>query len=221
MLAAFGLALLFLMTSLFTMTPSAGLLFGCGVASWASVLYVLRESDAEDDTHTQVRPPPSLPRAFLHRFSSHRERQDRTPHGRTRRIVGGAVFAALILSSAYGTSQITSTPSIRPLSVADVIAAPPPPACARRPLAFAPLRSPEARVYREFDDVLLVVFFSHARYDVNLDYYRAVYAEYFPNVSPPRLSRTSDCDPDFFALACVDAVYRSWEPRGRGVQALV
>ena len=203
MLAAFGLALLFLMTSLFTMTPSAGLLFGCGVASWASVLYVLRESDAEDDTHTQVRPPPSLPRAFLHRFSSHRERQDRAPHGRTRRIVGGAVFAALILSSAYGTSQITSTPSIRPLSVADVIAAPPQPACARRPLAFAPLHSPEARAYREFDDVLLVVFFSHARYDVNLDYYRAVYAEYFPNVSPPRLSRTSDCDPDI--LLCVRA----------------
>lgn len=39
------------------------------------------------------------------------------------------------------------------------------------------------RTYHAFDDVLLVVFFSHARYDVNMDYYREVYAEWFPNVS--------------------------------------
>lgn len=39
------------------------------------------------------------------------------------------------------------------------------------------------RTYRHFDDILLIVFFSHARYDANLDYYREVYAEFFPNVS--------------------------------------
>lgn len=33
-----------------------------------------------------------------------------------------------------------------------------------------------------FDDILLIVFFSHARYDVNLDLYRAAYSPYFPNV---------------------------------------
>lgn len=31
--------------------------------------------------------------------------------------------------------------------------------------------------------MLLIVFFSHPRYDVNLDYYKEVYAEFFPNVS--------------------------------------
>ncbi|KAJ7101322.1 hypothetical protein B0H15DRAFT_1017788 [Mycena belliarum] len=33
-----------------------------------------------------------------------------------------------------------------------------------------------------FDDVLLVVFFSHPRYDINLDAHREVYAPYFPNI---------------------------------------
>jgi hypothetical protein len=37
--------------------------------------------------------------------------------------------------------------------------------------------------YTHFDNVLLIVFFSHARYDVNLDFHREVYADYFPNVS--------------------------------------
>ncbi|KAF7324508.1 hypothetical protein MKEN_00491500 [Mycena kentingensis (nom. inval.)] len=36
--------------------------------------------------------------------------------------------------------------------------------------------------FHAFDDVLLVVFFSHARYDVNLDGYREVYSSYFPNI---------------------------------------
>jgi hypothetical protein len=52
-------------------------------------------------------------------------------------------------------------------------------ASGRRPLTIVPSAN---RTYHHFDDVLLVVFFSHARYDVNLDYYRAVYADYFPNV---------------------------------------
>ena len=33
-----------------------------------------------------------------------------------------------------------------------------------------------------FDDILLIVFFSHARYDVNLDLYHEAYSAYFPNV---------------------------------------
>ncbi|KAI0036553.1 hypothetical protein K488DRAFT_40997, partial [Vararia minispora EC-137] len=51
--------------------------------------------------------------------------------------------------------------------------------CVRRPLSFLP---PPNQTYHHFDDVLLIVFFSHARYDVNLDHYRAVYADYFPNI---------------------------------------
>lgn len=56
------------------------------------------------------------------------------------------------------------------------------PACDRSPLPSMNYFSDE-RTYHQFDDVLLIVFFSHARYDVNLDYYREVYAEFFPNVS--------------------------------------
>lgn len=37
--------------------------------------------------------------------------------------------------------------------------------------------------YTNFSNVLLVVFFSHARYDANLDFHKEVYADYFPNVS--------------------------------------
>ena len=54
--------------------------------------------------------------------------------------------------------------------------------CHRKPLRSAAWYSYE-RSYHEFDDVLLIVFFSHARYDVNLDSYKEVYSEFFPNVS--------------------------------------
>ena len=56
------------------------------------------------------------------------------------------------------------------------------PSCTRTPLPSLDYFSGE-RTYHHFDDVLLIVFFSHARYDVNLDYYRETYAEFFPNVS--------------------------------------
>jgi hypothetical protein len=57
--------------------------------------------------------------------------------------------------------------------------------CVRRPLPpssayVGPGPRPD---FHAFDDVLLVSFFSHPRYDVNLDAYREAYSEYFPNVS--------------------------------------
>ncbi|KAL5519935.1 hypothetical protein ACEPAG_1595 [Sanghuangporus baumii] len=58
---------------------------------------------------------------------------------------------------------------------------PPEPICTRVPLPSENFFTGN-RTYREFDDVLLVVFFSHARYDANLDYYREVYSEFFPNM---------------------------------------
>ncbi|KAF8558316.1 hypothetical protein OG21DRAFT_1405230 [Imleria badia] len=36
--------------------------------------------------------------------------------------------------------------------------------------------------YTHFNNVLLVVFFSHPRYDANLDFHKEVYADYFPNI---------------------------------------
>ena len=54
--------------------------------------------------------------------------------------------------------------------------------CPRKPL-LSTAWYPHQRTYHTFDDVLLIVFFSHARYDINLDSYREVYSEFFPNVS--------------------------------------
>lgn len=36
--------------------------------------------------------------------------------------------------------------------------------------------------YSHFDNILLIVFFSHARYNANLDYHKEVYSSYFPNI---------------------------------------
>ncbi|KAJ7764132.1 hypothetical protein DFH07DRAFT_916931 [Mycena maculata] len=56
--------------------------------------------------------------------------------------------------------------------------------CVRRPLPVSSeYIGPGARPdFHAFDDVLLVVFFSHDRYDINLDGYREVYSPYFPNI---------------------------------------
>lgn len=68
----------------------------------------------------------------------------------------------------------------QPVTVVDVLSAASK-TCTRKPL---PSRAywPTERTYHAFDDVLLIVFFSHARYDANLDYYREVYSQFFPNV---------------------------------------
>ncbi|KAJ7093280.1 hypothetical protein B0H15DRAFT_947420 [Mycena belliarum] len=58
-------------------------------------------------------------------------------------------------------------------------------ACVRRPLPPSSRyeRPDGARpAFGAFDDVLLIVFFSHPRYDINLDAHREVYAPYFPNI---------------------------------------
>ncbi|KAJ7252611.1 hypothetical protein C8J57DRAFT_1661716, partial [Mycena rebaudengoi] len=57
--------------------------------------------------------------------------------------------------------------------------------CQRNPLPpSSAYPGPGARPegFHAFDDILLVVFFSHARYDMNLDGYREVYSRYFPNI---------------------------------------
>lgn len=59
--------------------------------------------------------------------------------------------------------------------------------CTRNPRPLS--RIPDGdRVYHAFDNVLLIVFFSHARYDANLDFYRLTYEEFFPNVSYTRVT---------------------------------
>ncbi|CCM01884.1 uncharacterized protein FIBRA_03955 [Fibroporia radiculosa] len=53
--------------------------------------------------------------------------------------------------------------------------------CTRKPLPSLSFW-PTERTYHSFDNILLIVFFSHARYDANLDYYREVYSQFFPNI---------------------------------------
>ncbi|KAJ7438997.1 hypothetical protein FB451DRAFT_1344330 [Mycena latifolia] len=71
------------------------------------------------------------------------------------------------LNSAYSSAGINRTNS-------------PATSCMRRPLP--PSSFPTHPAFGAFEDVLLVVFFSHARYDINLDAYREVYSAYFPNI---------------------------------------
>lgn len=88
--------------------------------------------------------------------------------------------------------------------------------CQRRPLASTSY-FPGKRTYHAFDDVLLVVFFSHARYDVNLDYYRDVYSEFFPNVRALVIS----CTVPKNELVELDCLRRPRKQRGRRLRAFI
>ncbi|KII90860.1 hypothetical protein PLICRDRAFT_548746 [Plicaturopsis crispa FD-325 SS-3] len=82
-------------------------------------------------------------------------------------------------------NDATPPANVHPPSIAEILKHT---ACPRNPLPGAqpwPHQrdgSNASDTYHEFDDVLLIVFFSHARYDVNLDYYQEVYAPFFPNM---------------------------------------
>ena len=106
---------------------------------------------------------------------------------RRRRLIAGAIFAVLGVGSIIGATEAIFFRSGRPLLALNVLPWSARPTCQRRPLHFSPPHASdsESRKYTHFDDVLLIVFFSHARYDTNLDFYRDVYEEFFPNVRPP------------------------------------
>jgi len=72
--------------------------------------------------------------------------------------------------------------------------------CVRKPLPpsstyVGPGPRPD---FHAFDEVLVIVFFSHPRYDVNLDGYREAYSRYFPNVSDRRRIK----DSQWFSCPC-------------------
>lgn len=73
--------------------------------------------------------------------------------------------------------------------------------CIRKPLPSH--QDPQTQGnYAQFSDVLLVVFFSHARYNANLDYHKEVYSSYFPNacVSNIRTKEDSNCHPQILYI---------------------
>ena len=108
----------------------------------------------------------------------------------TRWTIAGAIFAVLGLGSIIGATKAILFRLEHPILVSNIQPWRAPSSCQRRPLPFSPPRDSNSyinRKYTHFDDVLLIVFFSHARYDTNLDSYHDVYSEYFPNVMPPPL----------------------------------
>ncbi|KAF7979672.1 hypothetical protein HWV62_41667 [Athelia sp. TMB] len=142
-------------------TGTALVLVGCAAISVGAVSYLVScQRPAEEKVAETAHPPNRIYRAL--------------------EIIS---FVALFLSTLYSAShpalprykggQIPSLESGVHHHLVDA-------SCPRPPLASPSWHQP--RVYHEFDDVLLIVFFSHARYDVNLDNYKKTYAPYFPNI---------------------------------------
>ena len=105
----------------------------------------------------------------------------------------------------FQPSPLLGSPFV--LLPSDIFSVPPeelvPPVCHRKQLISHRLFSlwhsqnhndTVAEYYKDaFQDVLLIVFFSHARYDVNLDLYRETYTPYFPNVRSLTNSKVGTC----------------------------
>ena len=98
-------------------------------------------------------------------------------------VIASAVYVAV---GSYRVYPTVSSYTARPTTVTDIVAASKV-TCPRKPLESSTFFSHE-RQYHAFDNILLIVFFSHARYDANLDYYKEVYSEFFPNVRLLHLS---------------------------------
>ncbi|KAJ7628487.1 hypothetical protein FB45DRAFT_38832 [Roridomyces roridus] len=99
---------------------------------------------------------------------------------RLRRFAGitTSLLAAIVVAHSFQSSRETQyPPSVSQLFRFEAAH----PSChpRTRPASLRPLWQSD---YHNFDSVLLIVFFSHARYDVNLDFYKQVYSKYFPNV---------------------------------------
>ncbi|KAG8940195.1 hypothetical protein FRC03_005677 [Tulasnella sp. 419] len=107
-----------------------------------------------------------------------------------------ALAILVLFGLLIGYGLITSSPLLLPQSLISTVAIlgsqaafavplnrVPTAQCSRNPLPpSSNYTGTGDRGFHAFDDILAVVFFSHARYDVNLDYYREVYSKYFPNV---------------------------------------
>jgi len=129
------------------------------VALWSSISYISKEL-----------------------YKSHQELDYSVPT-RRRRFIAWAVFAVLGLGSTLGAIEVAPFRSEKSLAAFDNFSFPgQTPVCQRRPLRFSPPHGSHRRKFKHFDNVLLIVFFSHARYDTNLDFYSEVYSEYFPNI---------------------------------------
>ncbi|KAN0139853.1 hypothetical protein V8E53_002515 [Lactarius tabidus] len=164
-LNSLSLALLLLIGSVPDGTFSLAVLAGSSVTLWAFISYVLEELFKSHHSYDTPESKSSIP----------------TRHGRT---IAGAILAVLGVGSIIGATEAIFFHSERPVVASNVLPLPDRPTCQRRPLRSSPPHASDSasREYTHFDDVLLIVFFSHARYDTNLDFYRDVYSEFFPNI---------------------------------------
>lgn len=103
-------------------------------------------------------------------------------------IALGIAGIASVIATVAISSQVTGVglQSPQPTTWFDFTSLPPSQAkawCPRRPLnKLSGRKETRRRVTSAFDNVLLIVFFSHPRYDVNLDYHLEMYQDYFPNI---------------------------------------
>ncbi|KAH9936270.1 uncharacterized protein B0H18DRAFT_973121 [Fomitopsis serialis] len=136
-----------------------GVVLGCFIVISACAIYVLYQSDTND------------------------EQRHGKPWFPFRRTASGAVLLSAVFYLAFTASHEWGSAlhrTGRPTSVGDLVVTSPS-RCVRRPLASWTYW-PDERTFHAFDNVLLIVFFSHARYDANLDFYREVYSQFFPNI---------------------------------------
>ena len=155
------------------------------MALWSSISYVSKELyKGHQVCVTAIRKlEPRPPSSCYQRLTS--QELDYSVPTRRRRFIALAIFAVLGLGSTLGAIEAVLFRSEKSRAAFDILSFPGQAVCQRRPLHFSPPHASSGRRrYRHFDNVLLVVFFSHARYDSNLDFYSEVYAEYFPNVRP-------------------------------------
>ncbi|KAI0304440.1 hypothetical protein B0F90DRAFT_1815769 [Multifurca ochricompacta] len=137
--------------SLRHMVLSLTVMTGSAVALWASISYVSKELYKSHRLYDTAEYEPSVPT-------------------RRRRAIAWAIFIFLGLSSSIlGAIETVTFRSEHSLAALDILSGLGQPACERRPLPFSPLSASHSHNYRHFDDVLLIIFFSHARYDTNLD----------------------------------------------------
>ncbi|PCH40149.1 hypothetical protein WOLCODRAFT_67587 [Wolfiporia cocos MD-104 SS10] len=133
---------------------------GCLLTISASFLYLAHHTDIEDDARHGKRA--AIP---------------------FRRLVSAVLLVSslfyLVLGASHEWGRVLDH-SEKPATVSEVLDEATA-SCHRRPLASLEYW-PVERTYHAFDNVLLIVFFSHARYDANLDYYKEVYSQFFPNI---------------------------------------
>lgn len=157
------------------------LLMGSCVVVAASVTYLACRQDDDDDypsvklVCSSTQPSSSVSKCGLQ------------GHGVTfvMQMAGATFIVVLALFLAFASTTDPNEPNPRPAKFTDIVSDSLI-TCRRQPL-LSTSWYPHERTYHDFDDVLLIIFFSHARYDVNLDSYREVYPEFFPNVRPAYL----------------------------------